>query len=335
LIEFCFEMITTGESVTRTIPELDEGENRVPLDSGAIEEPLRAKIDAAIKKGSFDLRHVAMGQTDGFITELTRDENTVPLDSGAIEEPLRAKIGVLIKKGSFDLRTMGQTDELITEQLMVDTGRHHSADDDYNQSDGEEQQSREKKENEEKEVESGLVVHSNIIQVNMKLSFNPDMCGKDVELINTHRVRVKKGCIGMALSTCKFGTEQQRECRWRVQLHSIGDFSWIGFVDANATNWNLNGCLIRTNQWSVGFRSGFDHMDAYINGTRHDNVVKVEGERMKNGDVVEFVINFEEKTCKIFHNKLDLGVVFRDIPNLIIPAVSNADGGEHGDFEFV
>jgi len=50
---------------------------------------------------------------------------------------------------------------------------------------------------------------------------------------------------------------------------------------------------------------------------------------------MDFIVNMEQKTCRIIHNEYDLGIVFRDFTDIIVPAVSNNINGEHGDFEFV
>ncbi len=53
------------------------------------------------------------------------------------------------------------------------------------------------------------------------------------------------------------------------------------------------------------------------------------------GDRFGFKFNFKEKTCEILHNGKNFGVVFKDLPSEISPAVSSASKPHKGKIRFV
>eukprot|EP01084_Bolivina_argentea_P157965 275227_1 len=44
--------------------------------------------------------------------------------------------------------------------------------------------------------------------------------------------------------------------------------------------------------------------------------------KWEHGDVFKFIINGNDKTCRVFLNDIDLGIIWKNIPNKIIPGIS-------------
>ncbi len=52
-----------------------------------------------------------------------------------------------------------------------------------------------------------------------------------------------------------------------------------------------------------------------------------EGKKPKKGDRFGFRHNLKDGTCEILWNNLNLGIIFKNLPNEIIPAMSNGRDG--------
>lgn len=101
--------------------------------------------------------------------------------------------------------------------------------------------------------------------------------------------------------------------QWTIQVKVVSDYSYVGFVD---DQWCTFTQPIGKSSGSWGIAS---------NGIRHENRYP-QAEVLKeivNGSTVEFMVDMDKKTC---HVKID-GVmhenVFRNLPNVVYPAVSN------------
>ncbi len=80
------------------------------------------------------------------------------------------------------------------------------------------------------------------------------------------------------------------------------------------------------------FEPGYDIIRPYHNG---EYVKEVECKQMRIGDSMEFQLDMVKKTCEIIHNKKSLGIVFKDLPNEIIPVCSNYDSDYSASIHFV
>ena len=45
---------------------------------------------------------------------------------------------------------------------------------------------------------------------------------------------------------------------------------------------------------------------------------------IRNGDKFKFKANMKNKTVTVYHNGRNIGILFQNIPNCIVPAASNA-----------
>ncbi len=80
--------------------------------------------------------------------------------------------------------------------------------------------------------------------------------------------------------------------------------------------------------------------DAVLNWTKllpqcHGNRWELNCVKIAVGDRFRFKINMEKKTCEVFHNGKNLGVIFKDLPTEISPAISSTAFAHKGEIRFV
>ena len=135
-------------------------------------------------------------------------------------------------------------------------------------------------------------------------------------------------------------SSQHKTFSWEFEMHKISDFSWIGFVRGPAKkhidNWNyFLGGNPSNNEFSIGFGIGSTSLSVqnrngfgwgYNNNNYNNNTINIYNYRrhgIKKGDKFKFLANFKDKTVELFINNHSIGVVFHNIPEKIVPAVSN------------
>jgi len=127
--------------------------------------------------------------------------------------------------------------------------------------------------------------------------------------------------------------------KYSITLHSIAQHFHPGFVKYDQD--------IKYNEikhgWSVfgkgcSFNTGPGHLiDVHVRKEYCPNVIahninyktvqridlrKKFNKVFEKNDVLTFIINGKYKTCQVYLNKFDLGIIWKNIPNKIIPAIS-------------
>ncbi len=81
--------------------------------------------------------------------------------------------------------------------------------------------------------------------------------------------------------------------------------------------------------------------DTYLNATalyhysNNKAFTTLNSTKVVPGDRFGFKFNFKDKTCEILHNGKNFGVVFKDLPSEISPAVSSCNSPHKGKIRFV
>ncbi len=132
--------------------------------------------------------------------------------------------------------------------------------------------------------------------------------------------------------------------RYRVIVDEYGCNSHTGFVRApyttyvpdlaTTTKW-LGG--YGPNAWCIVLVNNWDSMHIYHNSSALHNHLKLpEGKKSKAGDRFGFELNLKNKTWEVFHNGVNMGVVLKDLPSEISPAMSNGTSkAAKGSIRFV
>ncbi len=94
---------------------------------------------------------------------------------------------------------------------------------------------------------------------------------------------------------------------------------WMGNYGENA--WCCTKAGLGSTSWS-GYSQGFSSRT-------------LKCQKIVVGDRFGVKLNMKEKTCEVLHNGKNLGVVFRDLPSEISPAVSSASANHKGRIRFV
>ncbi len=88
------------------------------------------------------------------------------------------------------------------------------------------------------------------------------------------------------------------------------------------------------NPWGVGISEGWDSCKAYHKNK--ETVVKLpNAQKTKKGDRFGFQVNTETRTCELFYNGVSLGIIYENLPEEIIPAMSAASGAHAGSIRFL
>ncbi len=104
----------------------------------------------------------------------------------------------------------------------------------------------------------------------------------------------------------------------------------MGFIRAPQSTYVPDLASLQRGQWLGIYGENAWCCYAYLNGTSlspHSNdkaFTTLNCAKMVPGDRFGFKFNLKEKTCEILHNGKNFGVVFRDLPSEISPAISAA-----------
>ena len=145
----------------------------------------------------------------------------------------------------------------------------------------------------------------------------------------------------MSDNRCKFSSKQAKVCvdykikskahkifAWEFKLHKISNYSWIGFVRGpakqNINNWNYFLGGNNMNEYSIGFGSGTKSLSIQNKGGYNHNQSVPLTKSVRTGDRFKFKANMKNKTVTVYHNGKNLGSLFQNIPNCIVPAASNS-----------
>ena len=110
---------------------------------------------------------------------------------------------------------------------------------------------------------------------------------------------------------------------WCFQLHLISNCSWLGFIKhKQIKNWNswLGNELF---DYSIGINNINDQCFPYAKSKSLGTIKLLH--IPKKGDKIYFIIDTIGKTCIVYHNSYNLGIIFKDIPMNIVPAISNGE----------
>lgn len=193
------------------------------------------------------------------------------------------------------------------------------------------------------ENQNGYGQFSNLLYsktTDMKLIWDQKNHGNMVQFIKKNRVK----CGGnnqqnIAVCSYKIDAKKGNTFSWEIVLHTISNYSWIGFVGypstSYITNWNyfLGGMA---HVYSIGI--GPNARTASINASSHpqSNGKSIQlNATIKMDDVIKFKVNWKKKCIDIYLNnqllKLNGKSVFENLTETaIVPAVScNTSVGEY------
>ena len=78
------------------------------------------------------------------------------------------------------------------------------------------------------------------------------------------------------------------------------------------------------NEYSIGFGSGTQNLSIQNQGGYNHNQNVSLSHKVRVGDRFKFKANMKNKTVTVYHNGKNLGALFQNIPNCIVPAASNS-----------
>ena len=178
--------------------------------------------------------------------------------------------------------------------------------------------------------DSGWGVFSEPIKVSTKtieLVWNQRKCGKGVTFIDKNRCKFSKKQAKICVDY-KIKSKMHKIFCWEFKLHKISNYSWIGFVRGPikqfVSNWSYFLGGNNANEYSIGFGSGSRTLSIQ-NAAGGNNGQSIPLSRsIRSGDRFKFKANMKNKTVTVYHNRKNIGVLFQNIPNCIVPAASNS-----------
>ena len=164
----------------------------------------------------------------------------------------------------------------------------------------------------------------------------PYCLNEDTEFLNMNGIKIFDGISNRIQiynkQFCKFVVNYNLskwpypQFIWCFELHLISNCSWLGFIEnpisKTINSWN-NWLGNEFYDYAIGInnktRKCFPYAQSKSNGP-----IKLSKVPQKN-DKIYFIIDLNQRTCQILHNNYDLGIIFRNIPTDIVPAISNGE----------
>jgi len=156
--------------------------------------------------------------------------------------------------------------------------------------------------------------------------------GPHVQFISDDRIRFGR-YQSKAVVDYVIKESHTRKFVWEFVVHSLSNYTWIGFVKspAKSTVYNWNTFLGGNNygEYSIGFghhSTTLTVQNGYGNyGYNYNYATTVSTRRgVRQNDKFKFKVNFKDHTVTVYHNHHCLGEIFRNIPDAIVPAASNS-----------
>lgn len=171
----------------------------------------------------------------------------------------------------------------------------------------------------------GFTDYSDVVTISTQnfLTWDRNRHGEGVTFLSNLRVRYPTStshCINLVDYVVR--REAHDSFEWSVRIHGIGNYSWIGFVNAMSVG-NLNSYLGADSscQCSVG---------VVVNSRtlRLQGDCKVSSPNLtishlpKIGDVLKLTVDFRQRQVTLRFNNESLGVIWQNIYDALIPAVA-------------
>eukprot|EP01083_Nonionella_stella_P316124 1144610_1 len=177
--------------------------------------------------------------------------------------------------------------------------------------------------------DSGWGEYSDPIKVSTKsinLIWNQHKHGKGVTFVSKNRCKFSSKQAKIVVDY-KVKSKTHKIFSWEFKLDRVSNYAWIGFVRGPARQYaNWHSCLganNNMNEYSIGFGSGSKSLCIQNKGGyNHGHSIPLT-KSIRNHDRFRFKANMKNKTVTVYHNGKNVGRLFQNIPNCIVPAASN------------
>ena len=152
--------------------------------------------------------------------------------------------------------------------------------------------------------------------------------GKGVTFINDHRVNIKGSDYTTSGSICIadyiVDKENLDSFEWTIIAHKLSGNFWFGFIEANSISkqhWDEWLCeSFKDTNCAMGGSEGFTNANIFGECKTKSSF---ECEHMNHGDEFRFCADMKKKEICVYHNDKCLGVLWENIYDQFIPAVSS------------